>query len=121
MAYRYHNENPNGYHIPDCVIRAIKTATGLSYYKVMEMLHYNGRIFQCDDLSVTCYEHLLDYDLDFIHYRGYGKTAEEIASEYKNNIILLRMDGHLSVSLYGIIHDIFDCSQEIITDYWIVR
>lgn len=111
----------NGYKIPDCVTRAITTATGLSYYDVANMLHYNGKIFQCDELSVVCYEHLLDYDLDFIHYKGYGKSVEEIANDFKNHILLIRINGHLTVSMYGTIYDLFDCTKEIATDFWIVK
>ena len=51
MAYKYHNENPNGYHIPDCVIRAIKLALNIPYYKVVELLALNGKEFKCDCLN----------------------------------------------------------------------
>lgn len=116
----YHNSNPNGYHIPDCVVRAICTATGLSYYDVIYKLKLNGTVFQCDELNVRCYEKLLDYDFDLPHYVGNGNTAEEVAEDFPDDILILRMDGHLSVSVYGCIHDIWDCSDEIITDFWIV-
>jgi hypothetical protein len=118
--YKYHNENPNGYHIPDCVIRAITTATGLSYYDVICKLKINGDLFHCDELNVRCYEKLLDYDFDLPHYVGNDKTASKVAEDFKDYIVILRMDGHLSVSVYGVIHDIWDCSDEIITDFWIV-
>lgn len=118
--YKYHNENPNGYHIPDCVIRAITTAMGLSYYEVITKLKINGDLFECDELNVRCYEKLLDYDFNLPHYIGNGKTAEEVACDFIHDIVILRMNGHLSVSVYGVIHDIWDCSQEIITDFWIV-
>ena len=88
--YKYHNENPNGYHIPDCVIRAITTATGMSYYDVICKLKLNGN------------------------------TAREVASDFIDDIVILRMEGHLSVSVCGVIHDIWDCSDEIVTDFWIV-
>ena len=116
--FKYHNENPNGYHIPDCVIRAITTATNLSYYDVIKMLKINANYFQCDELCVCCYEKLLDYDFNFEHYISKDKTAKEVAEDFSDEIILLRMDGHLSVSIYGVIHDIWDCSDEIITDFW---
>lgn len=120
MAFQYHNTNPNGYHIPDCVIRAITIATGLSYYDVLSKLKVNGDIYKCDELNVRCYEKLLDFDFNLPHYVGNGETAEEIANNLKKHIVILRMDGHLSVSVYGVIHDIWDCSNEIITDFWIV-
>lgn len=118
--FKYHNENPNGYHIPDCVIRAITTATGLSYYEVVCKLRLNAESLQCDMLNVKCYENLLDYDFNLPHYVSKRKTAEQVATDFKDNIVILRMDGHLSVSVYGVIHDIWDCSNEIITDFWLV-
>ena len=118
--YKYYNVNPNGYHIPDCVPRAITTATNLGYYEVIKLLKNNADIYDCDELCVCCYEKLLDYDFNFPHYTSKDKTAKEVALDFKNDIVILRMDGHLSVSLYGIIHDIWDCSEEIITDFWVV-
>ena len=117
----YYNENPNGYHIPDCVIRAITLATGLDYYRVVDMLQLNGQELQCDCLNVRCYEKLLDYDLNLPHYMSYGKTAQEVAQYFPENTLLLRTEGHLSCSICGDIFDIFDCSNEIITDFWIVN
>lgn len=119
--FDYHNENPNGYHIPDCVIRAITLALRLDYFEVVKLLHLNAQELQCECLNVKCYEKLLDYDFDLPHYMSFGLTAEEVANDYPNNILLLRMDGHLSCSVCGVIKDIWDCSQEIITDFWIVK
>ena len=120
MSYKYHNENPNGYHIPDCVIRAITLAMNIPYFIVVEMLAKNGEIFECDCLNKKCYEKLLDFDFDLPHYVGNGNTAEEVAEDFPDDILLLRMNGHLSVSICGVIHDIWNCSSEIITDFWIV-
>ena len=118
--YIYYNENPNGYHIPDCVIRAITKALGISYYEVVILLNNNASEFQCDCLNVQCYEKLLDYDFGLPHYKSFSKTAEEVANDFPNETLLLRMEGHLSCSICGIIYDIFDCSQEEITDFWVV-
>lgn len=120
--YKYYNQNPNGYHIPDCVIRAISLAMGISYYDVISYLHLNGEIFKCDDLNVRCYQKLLDFDFKLPHMElTREKTAGEVAEDFPNNILLLRMPGHLSCSISGVIHDIFDCSEEIVTDFWIVK
>jgi hypothetical protein len=118
--YRYYNQNPNGYHIPDCVIRAISLAMGISYYEVISLLHLNAERYNCDELCVCCYEKLLDFDFDLPHYYGNGNTAQEVALDFPENILLLRMSGHLSCSIRGEIWDIWNCSDEIITDFWIV-
>ena len=119
--FKYYNENPNGYHIPDCVIRAITHALGIDYYEVVKLLNLNAQEFQCDCLNVKCYEKLLDYDFRLPHFRGNGKTAEEVAMDFPNEVLLLRMSGHLSCSICGVIHDIWDCSEEVITDFWVVK
>lgn len=112
---------PNGYHIPDCVIRAITLTMQIPYDEVVRLLSKNGQIYECDCLNKLCYEKLLDYDFDLPHYLGVGRTAEEVANDFPNNILLLRMEGHLSASIFGVIHDIWDCSSEIISDFWIIE
>lgn len=121
MPYKYYNTNPNGYHIPDCVIRAISTAMNIDYYGVLSMLHKNGKYYDCNDLSVRCYEKLLDFDFNLPHFKGGEDTAEQIAKNFPYDIIILRMDGHLSVAINGVIHDIWDCSKEVVTDFWVVN
>lgn len=117
----YKNENPNGYHIPDCVIRAITGATDLPYFNVVCLLHQNASLFSCDELNVRCYEKLLDQDFSFRHLESNGKTVKEVASDFKDETLLIRIPGHLTMSKCGYIYDIWDCSDEIVTDFWIVR
>ena len=62
----YYNHNPNGYHIPDCVIRAISTALGITYFEAIKKLKVNSDLYNCDELCVCCYEKLLDYDFNII-------------------------------------------------------
>lgn len=119
--YTYYNRNPDGFNLPDCVTRAISTALNINYYEVAYMLRQNGRFYECEELCVDCYEKLLTQDFQLPCYRGYGKTALEIAREYPNDILILRMVGHLSTSFYGDIYDTWDCSDKIVTQYWIVK
>ena len=118
--YIYHNENPQNWHVPDCVIRAITLALNIGYYEVVKMLDKNAQELSCECLNVRCYEKLLDEDLCFPHFVSKGRTAEEVANDFPNNTLLLRMEGHLSVSICGIIYDIFNCSSEEIVEFWIV-
>lgn len=119
--YVYYNRNPERLTLPDCVTRAISTALDIPYYAVVDMLLHNGKFYSCDTLCVACYEKLLDYDFGLPHFIGDGKTAGEIAKEFSKDVLLLRMDGHLSCSINGMIYDIFDCSDEEVTDFWIVE
>lgn len=49
------------------------------------------------------------------------KTLKEIADKFCNEILLLRIDGHLTTSVKGTIYDIWDCSNEIVTDFWVIK
>lgn len=92
----------------------------IEYYDVVNLLQNNAEIYNCDTLCVCCYEKLLDFDFNLPHYYGDGRTADEVAEDHPNNILLLRMSGHLSTSVDGVIWDIWNCGNEIVTDYWIV-
>lgn len=119
--YQYYNANPLGYIESDCVTRAITEATGLSYYEVQHKLKLMAQLYECDTLCVCCYHNLLDNVFGFERYNGNGKTVKEIAKEFKNDILLIRIQGHLTMSKYGVVYDIWDCGNEIADVFWIVR
>lgn len=121
MDYKYYNRNPNGYRVPDCVTRAISTAMDIPYYDVMTLLKANAIIYDCEELCVCCYEKILDNDFYLPHYYGNGRTVREIIDDFPDNTLILRMDGHLSCAVSSTLLDIFDCSEEIVTDFWIVK
>lgn len=96
-------------------------ATGLPYYEVRELLEQNAVCNDCDELVVTCYEYLLE---DYFGYKrhecDYRYTVQEIADMYADSIVLMRIDGHLTTSDYGIVVDIFDCTSELVDCFWVV-
>lgn len=122
MDYIYFNANPSGQTLPDCVTRAISLALNIPYYEVVYLLRQNGLFYDCNDICLTCYERLLDDYFNLEHYtlNSEVKSVEDLAKEYKDKILLLRTNGHLTCSMYGKIYDIFNCTQEIVTDYWVV-
>ncbi|MBR6515923.1 MAG: hypothetical protein IKT40_03615 [Bacilli bacterium] len=120
MGYRYYNLNPEGNHIPDCVIRAITLALNLPYAETVKRLQNNGDYYGCNLLNKECYEKLLDIDFNLPHYISRNKTVEEVAKDFPDDVLLIRMDGHLTTSIRGEVWDIFDCSSEIVSDFWIV-
>lgn len=119
--YKFLNLNPLGKREQDCVCRAISLALNEDYYSTENKLVLVGELFDCEELCVCCYKHLLDYvyELDRIEeYRGY--TIEEFANLNPYGKYLVRVDGHLTCVINGIIHDIWDCSKEIIDIIWVV-
>lgn len=122
MKYKYHNRRPDGQEIEDCVCRAISTATGLGYYGVANLLKLSAEKYQCDKLCVCCYNHLLE---DVLCYKRIDihldKTVEEVVDEYSENIIILRIRGHLTCALYGVLDDIWDCDYRLVDCIWIIK
>lgn len=120
-AFTYYNANP--YHIEeeDCVCRAISAGTGLPYYVVYNLLTLVADKSCCDKLNVECYSKVLEdvfrYKVVYVH----NKTVSEIANRYRNNIVIIRMEGHLTCSIYGAVADIWDCTNEIVDRFWIVQ
>lgn len=118
MAFKYLNVNPLDMKESDCVVRAISSASGYSYAEIQDKLYYISKIFDCDELCVSCYKHLLEnvfkYDREYCR----GMTTREFCEEHPYGIYIVRMNGHLSMIYNGDIYDIWDCSNEILTDAW---
>ena len=119
--YKYYNANPNKETLPDCVTRAIHTALDIPYYKVVTMLYDIGDFYECDELCVSCYEKLLDNHFKLSHYHRCDYPIKDVVNDHKNNILIIRTEGHLTCSLYGIVLDLWDCTNEKCTDFWIVE
>lgn len=119
--YIYYNRNPNKDIDIDCVVRAISLALNLDYYKVEDMLFNVGYCFECEELEVQCYSYLLERVLDFKVYDAENKTVSQIAEEYPDSTLLIRIEGHLTCAIDGIVYDIWDCTNEIADRYWIIE
>lgn len=119
--YVYYNHNPYNLKTKDCVCRAISTATGLLYEAVDNLLDLSAKEYGCDKLCVCCYSHLLEGILCYPRTDcQFKKTVEDIATEFPRNRIVIRIKEHLTVSVYGNVLDIWNCSQELADCYWIV-
>lgn len=120
--FLYHNVNPDKSVEQDCVTRAISLASGIPYKAVSKLLQITAEEHDCDALCVCCYHHLLEDTLGYrVKFEKEHKRVEEIAKEYKNNIVIVRIDGHLTACVYGTCVDIWDCTQEEVDCFWIVQ
>lgn len=118
--FRYLNINPLGLKEEDCVTRAIALASGYSYAEIQDKLYYISELLECERLCVCCYQHLLTdvFKYDKVYCRG--MTVAEFAALHPEGVYLIRMNGHLSVLINGVIRDLWDCSDEYLTDVWAV-
>lgn len=119
--FRFYNANPLNKIESDCVCRAISTATGMSYWNIEEKLCLIGKLFECDELCVCCYSHLLEKVFGFTQRYADGKTVKEIAKEFSNSKVIIRIKGHLTCAIYGKIFDIWDCTNEQADIFWLVE
>lgn len=85
------------------------------------MLDYTAERNSCDRLCIYCYNHLLEDVFKFKRYEGETQTVREIVDEYRNDILLLRLDGHLTCAVKGKLLDIWDCSRKVVDCFWIVK
>lgn len=120
--FYYHNVNPDKSVEQDCVTRAICIASKIPYNAVSKLLQITAEEHDCDSLCVCCYHHLLEDTLGYrVKFVKDNKRVEDIAKEYKNNIVIVRIDGHLTACMYGTCVDIWDCTQEKVDCFWIVQ
>lgn len=120
VDYKFYNANPLKNIEQDCVCRAISKATKIPYKNIEYKLHLIGELFECEKLCVCCYHHLLEKVFGFKQKFANNKSVGKLAKDYKNNILIIRIDGHLTMAEYGIVYDIWDCTNEKADVFWIV-
>ena len=60
-------------------------------------------------------------ELGFECFDGRGYTVKEIAEDFYDKKLLLRLDGHLTCAMYGDIYDIWNTSYELVDIFWIIE
>lgn len=119
--YKFYNANPLGNIEQDCVCRAISKATELPYREIEKKLYLISEVFECDELCVCCYQHLLEKVFGLTQRNANGMSVGKIAKDFKRNRVIIRINGHLTCSIYGTVYDIWDCTDEIADVFWVVE
>lgn len=115
--FQYYNAEPSGERLQDCVIRAISLALQTPYDRIVELLNMNGEFYSCDEISLYCYEKLLE-NLGFKKQDANNRKVSDIAQ--LGSVVLIRIPGHLTCSIDGVVFDIWDCSDKEADCYWII-
>ena len=117
--YKFLNVNPLGIMEEDCVCRAISLALKENYYIIQEKLNLVGSLFDCVAICVCCYKFLLDevYKLERIEEFS-EMTIDEFAYSNPIGTYIIRIDGHLTCMIDGVINDIWDCRDKEIRLVW---
>ena len=117
--YIYYNANVLNKQEEDCVIRSISCASGKSWDYVYDMLSDEA---QLKGTMMDNREFVINYlDSKYIRINNNNMLVGEISNKYKNNILLITMQGHITCSKYGIIYDTFDCRNRKAEYVWLVN
>ena len=114
----YLNVNPKGKRTGDCVIRATALALGVDWECASDMLYDQAKECACEMSCLGCYSAMFEM-LGFKKCNARGQTVQEIADANKDNTVLVRIKGHLTCVVKGMVHDIWDCSNEVADCYWL--
>jgi hypothetical protein len=117
----HYNANPWGLDEEDCVTRAISAALNIKYVAVGNLLEVIAEANGCDKLCVCCYNKLLEEIFGLKPEYCYGETVGAVAEANPGRKLLIRIDGHLTCSMYGVVIDTWDCTDKIADCYWIVE
>lgn len=117
--FRFLNNNALGLFENDCTIRAISTATGNSWDNTYEHL---SNIARLQGTMMDDKDFIVKY-LDERYHRviDIPQRVGEVAGMFKDNIVLITMNGHITCSKYGIVYDSFDCRDRLAEYCWIVK
>lgn len=119
MSYSYYNSNALGKFENDCTVRAISTATGRSWDYVYDMLSNEAQYLGTMQDDRNFIINFLDYN--YKRVPTYKMNVGEVAKEYKDNIVLITMEGHITCAKYGRIYDTFDPRERTAEYCWIVK
>lgn len=121
MAFKFVNVNPSGARTDDCVTRAISLASGYDYFDIQEKLVLTSKLFGCDRLARCCYQNLLEYVFGYTPVECHGLTIDEFCIENPYGTYLIRIQGHLTAVIDGVINDTWDCGDFICDKAWRVN
>jgi hypothetical protein len=121
-VFHYYNENPYKLEEEDCVCRAISLSLNLPYNATTNLLNMSAEYSNCDKLCIGCYRHLLEDIFNLtVNNVHFTETVKDVARRHPYNKVIIRIDGHLTCAVLGVIYDLWDCSDEYVDCYWIVN
>ena len=128
MSFIYNNPHPKGKSVGDCVKRAITIATGKDYMEVQRELNRLKKITGCQKFNERgnfkyYIEKILKCNkISFPAIQGHGRMNGSIFTmTYPKGTYILRMAGHLSCCIDGVINDTWDCSEKCVYVAWEVK
>ena len=120
--YQEFNAHPKGIKTTDCVVRAISKATNIEYMECRRRLNQLKRDWGFTDYKDTkfLYKYFEGYPrLIFKAVRGEPRIkGTDFTVLHPVGTFVLKMAGHVTVCVDGVILDIWDCSYRSVYTAW---
>lgn len=125
MSYIKFNNHPKGLNTSDCVVRAISKAFDNDYLETRRELNRAKRElgFQSYKDTKFLYKHLENYERIILKaVRGEPRIkGYDFTEMYPKGTYILKMAGHISVMIDGVIYDTWDCRYRTVYTAWKVN
>ena len=125
MSYIKFNNHPKWLNTSDCVVRAISKAFDNDYLETRRELNRVKRElgFQSYKDTKFLYKHLEDYERIILKaVRGEPRIkGYDFTEMYPKGTYILKMAGHISVMIDGVIYDTWDCRYRTVYTAWKVN
>ena len=120
--FKEFNAHPKGIKTTDCVVRAISKATDIEYMECRRKLNQLKR-----DWGFTSYK---DTKFLYKYFEGYPRLifkavrgeprlkGSDFTELHPQGTYILKMAGHVTVCVDGVILDIWDCSYRSVYTAW---
>lgn len=127
MSYKFYNRHPKGLTTKDCVVRAISTAFDTDYNEQRVELNRQKREWGFDTYKSTefLYKYLKEKGLERMIIKVQKGEPRIKGSDFcklhPKGTFILKMLGHFSVCVDGVIFDIWDCQYRSVYTAWEVK
>jgi hypothetical protein len=123
MAYINYNVNPKKLKTGDCAIRAVATATGLTWDETYTKLADAGfEMKMCMNSTEVVEKVLVTLGFSIGKIRvvkgQHRPTVESFSKEYRDHYCVLRVANHLVATGRGNYVDIWDCGNSSVYKFW---
>jgi hypothetical protein len=123
--YKEFNAHPKGIKTSDCVVRAIATATSTDYLECRRELNRKKRELGYTSYKDTkfLYDYLKGYPrLIFKAIKGEPRIkGSDFTELHPKGTYILKMAGHITACVDGVILDTWDCSYRTVYTAWEIK
>jgi len=119
------NVHPKMLNTSDCVVRAITKAKNADYMEVRKELNRSKNELGFESYKDTkfIYQYLKDYQrLTFKAIKGIPRIkGDDFTSIYSKGVYILKMAGHITAVIDGVLYDTWDCTHKTVYTAWKIQ